>query len=216
MEQRFLGSDLSIQGEVRAHPDTALTYQKYVRSAREDLRWGPEVEPDITSDAAKYAAETERIAERMTQRLIAYERALEHKFPRVIRLSIHRSTGKNKISIPLIPQPGGFGLTPWHSTLLVTADGEFRTELSKDIQDKQKYDIIKRDGQPYFVREKHSDYDWPSYVTIHHKYGGLIVLENTSEAESDKLLTHELELKLASLALRPGGIEVRGFKTLHA
>lgn len=70
MEQRFLGSDLSVQGEVRAHPDTALTYQKYVRSAREDLRWGPEVEPDITSDAGKYAAETERIAERMTQRLI--------------------------------------------------------------------------------------------------------------------------------------------------
>ncbi|KAJ3958254.1 hypothetical protein N0V92_005181 [Colletotrichum tropicale] len=70
MEQRFLGSDLSVQGEVRAHPDTALTYQKYVRSAREDLRWGPEVEPDITSDAAKYASETERIAERMTQRLL--------------------------------------------------------------------------------------------------------------------------------------------------
>ncbi|KAI8169014.1 Amidase 1 [Colletotrichum sp. SAR 10_70] len=216
MEQRFLGSDLSVQGEVRAHPDTALTYQKYVRSAREDLRWGPEVEPDITSDAAKYAAETERIAERMTQRLIAYERALEHKFPRVIRLSIHRSTGKNKISIPLIPQPGGFGLTPWHSTLLVTADGEFRTELSQDLQDTQKYEIVKRDGQPYFVREKHLDFDWPSHVTVHHKYGGLIVLENTSEVENDKLLTHELELKLASLALRLGGVEVRGFKALHA
>ncbi|KAI8261175.1 Amidase 1 [Colletotrichum sp. SAR 10_98] len=216
MEQRFLGSDLSVQGEVRAHPDTALTYQKYVRSAREDLHWGPEVEPDITSDAAKYAAETERIAERMTQRLIAYERALEHKFPRVIRLSIHRSTGKNKISIPLIPQPGGFGLTPWHSTLLVTADGEFRTELSKNLQDTQKYETVKRDGQPYFVREKHSDFDWPSHVTIHHKYGGLIVLENTSEIESDKLLTHELELKLASLSLRRGGVKVRGFKTLHA
>ncbi|KAJ0345826.1 hypothetical protein KNSL1_008070 [Colletotrichum chrysophilum] len=155
MEQRFLGSDLSVQGEVRAHPDTALTYQKYVRSAREDLRWGPEVEPDITSDAAKYAAETERIAERMTQRLI-------------------------------------------------------------DLQDTQKYEIVKRDGQPYFVREKHLDFDWPSHVTIHHKYGGLIVLENTSEAESDKLLTHELELKLASLALRRGGAKVRGFKTLHA
>ncbi|KAJ0268828.1 hypothetical protein COL940_013011 [Colletotrichum noveboracense] len=216
MEQRFLGSDLSVQGEVRAHPDTALTYQKYVRSAREDLRWGPEVESDVTSDVAKYAAETERIAERMTQRLIAYERALEHKFPRVIRLSIHRSTGKNKISIPLIPQPGGFGLTPWHSTLLVTADAEFRTELSKDLQDTQKYEIVKRDGQPYFVREKHLDFDWPSHVTIHHKYGGLIVLENTSEIESDKLLTHELELKLASLALRRGGVKVRGFKTLHA
>lgn len=70
MEKRFLGPDLSVQGEVRAHPDTALTYQKYVKSAREDLRWGPNLDQAIKSNAEKYSAETERIAERMTQRLI--------------------------------------------------------------------------------------------------------------------------------------------------
>lgn len=70
MEKTFLGADLSVQGEVRAHPDTALTYQKYVRSAREDLRWGPNVDQSIKASAEKYSAETERIAERMTQRLV--------------------------------------------------------------------------------------------------------------------------------------------------
>lgn len=70
MEKRFLGADLSIQGEVRAHPDTALTYQKYVKSAREDLRWGPNVDQSIKANAEEYSAETERIAERMTQRLV--------------------------------------------------------------------------------------------------------------------------------------------------
>ncbi|KAF6793735.1 glutamyl-tRNA(Gln) amidotransferase [Colletotrichum sojae] len=212
MERRFLDPNLSVGGEVRDHPDTALTYQKYVRSAREDLRWGPEVDSAVTSDPAKYAAETERVAERMTQRLIAYERALEHSFPRVIRLSIHRSTGKNKISVPLIPQLGKFGVTPWHSTLLVTAQGEFRTRDWSDLRDTSKYEVVKKDGAPYFVRERHADFDWPAHVRISHKYGGRIVLENTSEAEGERALTDELQLKLGNLALRPGGVEARGFQ----
>lgn len=130
----------------------------------------------------------------------------------MIRLSIHRSTGKNKISVPLIPQPGGFGLTPWHSAPLVTAQGEFRTRPSSELRDPRKYEIVKQNGKPYFVREKDPDFDWPEHVKIHHKYGGRIILENTSEDESKKRPTDELELKLANLALRPGGLEVRGFK----
>ncbi|POS70066.1 pyoverdine/dityrosine biosynthesis protein [Diaporthe helianthi] len=211
MEKRFLGVDMSVHGEVRANPDTALTYRKYVKSAREDLRWGPDVAPSIKLDADKYSAETERIAERMTQRLIAYEHALEHKFPRAIRLSIHRSTGKTKISIPLIPQPGEFGLTPWHSTLLVTEQGKFRTKLSKDLADTAKYEVVKKKGRPYFIRERHPDFDWPDYISISHKYGGKILVQNTSQVESEKSLTDEFKLKLANLALRPGGLEVRGF-----
>ncbi|TDZ46123.1 Spore wall maturation protein DIT1 [Colletotrichum trifolii] len=220
MEKRFLGPDLSVQGEVRAHPDTALTYQKYVRSAREDLRWGPDVEQSIISDPDKYATETERVAERMTQRLIvslahgfAYEKALEAKYPEAIRLSIHRSTGKNKISIPLIPQSDGFGLTPWHSTLLVTARrGGFCTKLAKDLADRARYEVIEKDGKPYYVREKHPDFEWPEYVKIHHRYGGKIIVESTSRVDGERGLPDNLKLKLANLALRPEGVEVKGFK----
>lgn len=114
--------------------------------------------------------------------------------------------------MPLIPQPGDFGLTPWHSTLLVTDQGEFRTKLSKDLADPAKYEVVKRNGQPYYVREKHPDFDWPEYVNISFKYGGQVLVENTSQVESEKTLTGESKLKLANLALRPGGVEVRGFK----
>ncbi|TDZ27412.1 Spore wall maturation protein DIT1 [Colletotrichum spinosum] len=212
MEKRFLGPDLGVQGEVRAHPDTALTYQKYVRSAREDLRWGPDVEQSVISDPDKYATETERVAERMTQRLIAYEKALEARCPEAIRLSIHRSTGKNKISIPLIPQSDGFGLTPWHSTLLITAQGGFCTKLTKDLADPAKYEVIEKGGKPYYVREKHPDFEWPEYVKIHHRYGGKIIVENTSRVYDGRGLPDNLKLKLANLALRPEGVEVKGFK----
>lgn len=70
MERRFLDPNLSVGGEVRDHPDTALTYHKFLKSAKEDLLWGPEVDPAVMSDPARYATETERVAERMTQRLI--------------------------------------------------------------------------------------------------------------------------------------------------
>lgn len=95
---------------------------------------------------------------------------------------------------------------------MVTEKGEFRTKLSKDLTDFAKYEVVKRNGQPYYVREKHPDYDWPEYINISYKYGGQILVENTSLVESKKRLTDEFKLKLANLALRPGGLEVRGFK----
>lgn len=80
------------------------------------------------------------------------------------------------------------------------------------MRDTGKYEVIKKNGAPYFVRERHADFDWPAHVRISHKYGGRIVLENTSEAEGERVITDELQLKLGNLALRPGGVEVRGFR----
>lgn len=113
--------------------------------------------------------------------------------------------------MPLIPQPDEFGATPWHSTLLITAQGEFRTRDWRDLRDINNYEVVERDGVPYFVRERHPDFNWPRHVKISHKYDGKLVLENTSNDESKRHLTGELQLKLENLALRPGGLEVRGF-----
>ncbi|KAF4455337.1 glutamyl-tRNA amidotransferase [Fusarium albosuccineum] len=211
--ERFLGPDFDLASQIEKHPDTTLTYQKYIRSAREDLRWGPEIDPAVKDDLDRYAAETVRVAERMTRRLLAYEAALQAKFPGHIRLSIHRSTGKSKISVPLIPQPDGFGLTPWHSSLLVTAEGRFRTGPSKDFRDAEKYQIITKDGKPYFVREKHPDFDWPNHVEISHGYGGQVIVTNKSTKESDKRLDRDSKIKLANLALRFEELEVHGFES---
>ncbi|KAM5343377.1 hypothetical protein ACJ41O_011914 [Fusarium nematophilum] len=212
MEARFLGSDFDLKRQVEVHRDTALTYQKYVKSANEDLRWGPEVDRAIKSDPEKYAAETQQIAERMTKRLLAYEAALEAKFPETIRLSIHRSTGKSKVSIPLIPQPSGFGLTPWHSCILVMANGAYRTGPSAEFRDPERYEVIKKDGRPFFFREKHPDFDWPSYIRIEHGYRERLIVVNSSTDEREQRLDKESKLRLANLALRFGELEVRGFK----
>ncbi|KAH7113623.1 Pyoverdine/dityrosine biosynthesis protein-domain-containing protein [Dactylonectria macrodidyma] len=212
MEARFLGSNFDLKRQIELHQDTALTYQKYVKSAKEDLRWGPEVDPAIKTDPEKYTAEAQRVAERMTKRLLAYEGALEAKFPEAIRLSIHRSTGKSKVSIPLIPQSSGFGLMPWHSCILVTANGMYRTGPSEGFRDPGRYEIITKDGKPYFFREKHPDFNWPPYIRIDHGYGGHLIAVNASTDEREQRLDKDSKLRLANLALRFWELEVRGFK----
>ncbi|KAI9149902.1 Isocyanide synthase xanB [Paramyrothecium foliicola] len=200
MEARYLPADLEVKQMIWEHKDTSLTYQGYIKLANDDLRWGPDLDPAIKNDAEKYAAETRRVAERMTERLLAYEKALEAAFPHHIRLSIHRSTGKAKISIPLIPQPNSFGPQPWHCCVVVTAQGQYLTGHSKDYRDSDEYEIINKDGKPYLVREKHDDFVWPEHIKIHHEYGGKIIVENTST--QDTRLSPELKIKLANLALR--------------
>lgn len=81
METRFLGPDFDLKRHIELHQDTALTYQKYVKSASEDLRWGPEVDPAIKADPKRYAAETQHIAERMTKRLLV--RGIRVHVPRI-------------------------------------------------------------------------------------------------------------------------------------
>ncbi|KAK2038726.1 hypothetical protein LZ31DRAFT_569874 [Colletotrichum somersetense] len=153
LEKRFLDPDFSIEMEIKHHSDTALTYEGFVKGAYDDLRWGSDTPEVVISNAGLYQAEAQRVAKQMTRRLIAYEKALESRFPDSIRLSIHPSSGKSKFSVPLVPQPDCFGLTPWHSCLLVTARGCYRTTWRKDVTDPEAYEVVSRNGIPYFVRE---------------------------------------------------------------
>ncbi|EFQ36782.1 pyoverdine/dityrosine biosynthesis protein, partial [Colletotrichum graminicola M1.001] len=154
LEKGFLDPNFNIEREIKDHPDTALTYRGFVKGAYDDLRWGPNIPEAVKSNEDMYQAEARRVGEQMTRRLIvrnrtsiarrpltdtctqqAYERALEFRFPDSIRISIHPSTGTSKFSIPLIPQPDCFGLTPWHSCVLVTAQGDNRTTWVQHVTD---------------------------------------------------------------------------------
>ena len=94
---------------------------------------------------------------------------------------------------------------------MVAASGEYRTGNARDFRNLDKYEVIKKDGVPYFLRERHPDFDWPSHVKLYHKYGGQAVLVNESNDKEKKQLDGDLKLKLANVALRLGGVEVRGF-----
>ncbi|KAK2052335.1 pyoverdine/dityrosine biosynthesis protein [Colletotrichum caudatum] len=159
LEKRFLPPDFSIEEEIKNHRDTALTYRGFVKGAEDDLRWGPHISQDITSNEDRYRVEAQRVGQRMTERLIVShwtasdQTALFFRFPDSIRISIHPSTGESKFSVPLVPQPDCFGLTPWHSCLLVTAQGDYRTTWAKNVTSPEKYELVYRNDIPYFVRE---------------------------------------------------------------
>ena len=134
------------------------------------------------------------------------------KFSSYIQLSLHEATGKTKYSIPLIPQSQGYPLTPWRSCVLVTTSGEYLTRNSKDLKEKpDQYEIIQKDGAPYFVREKHVDFEWPDHVQLYHKYGGRALLVNTSKKNDKLTMSDAMKTKLESLKKRLGTVELIGF-----
>lgn len=70
MESRFLPIDFDLEQRIREDRDTQLTYEKYIKSAHQDLRWGPDVKEEIKTDAERYTVETKEVAKRMTKRLL--------------------------------------------------------------------------------------------------------------------------------------------------
>lgn len=60
------------------------------------------------------------------------------------------------------------------------------------------------------MREKHSDFEWPESVQLHYQYGRKVVIENTSS--EDLLLTEELKVKLANIAVKFSQVELHGFR----
>jgi pyoverdine/dityrosine biosynthesis protein Dit1 len=209
MENRFLIPDFNLEEKIRNNQDTFLTFQKFMKSAREDVLWGPSIDPNLLCDLEEYATETVKIAKTMTKRLLAYENAIESRFTQLIRLSIHRSTGKIKISIPLIPQKDVFGLMPWHSCVVISAKGGYQTGFSKDFR--ATHNLIRKDGEPYFLREKHPLFDeWQAKVNIDHAYGGEVIVTNAGEGPQQ--LNESDRERLADLAiLFRRRVQIRGF-----
>ncbi|KAI1299711.1 Pyoverdine/dityrosine biosynthesis protein-domain-containing protein [Xylaria venustula] len=111
--------------------------------------------------AKKAASSPESIATQMIQRGKAYGRALSANLIDYLRLSIHDSTGKDKISLALIPNPhekGSVGLMPWRSTVAVDSDGSYRTIYPDQVRDT--HELVYKNGQPYSYRERSELFNW--------------------------------------------------------
>jgi hypothetical protein len=170
---RFADPSFNWRRAVRDSQDVALTYKGYLKFLSEDMRYQPQME-GLTGK--RYKGAIEAVAQKMIINGHAFARAVEHKFGDCIRLSIHASSGKTKLSVPLIPQdPTNIGRTPWHSCIAVGIDGSFQTVHSADVRDT--HELVYRDGRPYFFREKNELYNWaPLEVEFEHLYPqGLVV-----------------------------------------
>jgi pyoverdine/dityrosine biosynthesis protein Dit1 len=124
-----------------------MTHAKYLRFVKQDLAFNEKHLALSPEDQAANIADT---AKEMMGRWKAFSAALAAVPTQYVRLSIHDSGGKDKLSMAVIPQQekGALGATPWHSTLVVEADGGLRTVQRSEV-DGEAYHLVYRGGRPY-------------------------------------------------------------------
>ncbi|OKL58068.1 hypothetical protein UA08_06627 [Talaromyces atroroseus] len=208
MSSEYFDPNFDIETELQTDPDTKATFNGFFSRMSEDLKWGKGFDAAVAAGQAAYDAEVARVVKIEMQRLIAYEKLINVTLGNHIRLSIHPSIGKNKISIPLLPHEGKFGDMPWHASVLVLSNGEIKTGDAKDFRDH--YEIVNKNGRPYYFRERSTLYDWSVPVEIQHSYKEVLI---KNPGEGEQLLQLEDRLKLARCIVLHKGqtVHVEGF-----
>ncbi|CAG8171300.1 unnamed protein product [Penicillium salamii] len=180
---------------LKSDEDYLRTYNGYDKFMKVDLKFSP-----VTKDCAgpkQYKKKIKSIAKKMIVRGVEYAELVRQIYPDSLRLSIHPSSGKTKLSCPLIPQKDSFSMSPWHCSVAVLVDGKFIT--AHKSSHRQKFDLVERSGQPYFFRESSPLFKWDATVDFEHCYGQNLVVR----VQKDREEPSELDLdKLALLAIQ--------------
>lgn len=96
----------------------------------------------------------------------AFARAVQEKFPKSVRLSIHRSTGQSKLSIGLLPTTSCW-TTPWHCSMATKLDGTVQTGPRESFDNDPTFELVNDEfGRPSYYREKSDLFSWRKNVTI--------------------------------------------------
>ncbi|KAF1937638.1 hypothetical protein EJ02DRAFT_458537 [Clathrospora elynae] len=127
--------------------DMQTTHKKYLEFLKQDLAFN---ERHIALSPEDRAANIANTAKEMMGRWKAFSAALAAVPTQYVRLSIHDSGGKDKLSMAVIPQQekGALGATPWHSAVVIEADGAMRTVQRYKV-DQEAYQLVYRGGRPY-------------------------------------------------------------------
>ena len=132
--------------------DMQMTHTKYLEFLSQDLAVN---EKHLALSPEGQAANIAETAKDMMGRWKSFATAMAAVPTQYVRLSIHDSGGKDKLSMAVIPQQekGALGATPWHSTLVIEKDGSLRS-VQRHKVDTNSYQLINRNGQPYFFQAK--------------------------------------------------------------
>ncbi|KAG5751709.1 hypothetical protein H9Q69_003536 [Fusarium xylarioides] len=147
---RFGKDDIDIDKEIEKDPDTKMTYLGYRRFLESDLKHIFPVGNGRTANA--YRRDVRYLAKQMLIRGYAFAAAVKHGFPDHLRLSIHQSTGKQKVSICLLNTKTGF-TTPWHCCVALTATGEWTSAPKGEYLKDPNMKVIHEDGRPSYFQE---------------------------------------------------------------
>ncbi|QDS76248.1 hypothetical protein FKW77_001094 [Venturia effusa] len=165
---------------IKNDPDTLATYMGYKKFLASDLAQEPWVAAASGKEKKTRLAE---IAKKMLARGRMYANAIKECMGDCVRLSIHPSQDKTKLSISLVPQSrGNPGYTPWHSCVAVELDGTYRTGHAADFRNT--YDLVYRDGRPHHFRARSDLFKWDTDVDFEFLYPcGLAIRPSNSAAQ---------------------------------
>ncbi|KAF2475878.1 Clavaminate synthase-like protein [Lindgomyces ingoldianus] len=209
---RYQDLDFEADMATKSDEDVHMTHRSYIELLGKDLALREDFQS--LSPEAKASAICS-IAKSMMGRWKAFAAALEANRKEYIRLSIHDSTGKGKLSMSLLPQGrGALGFTPWHSSVSVELDGSYRTVHASDVRDS--HTLVYKNGRPHCFRAKSDLFNWPLDglgIEIEHLYPcGMIIrpvgVHDSSSAPSIRAIPMR---KVRQLSHTFSPIVLRGF-----
>ncbi|KAI0107957.1 Pyoverdine/dityrosine biosynthesis protein-domain-containing protein [Hypoxylon sp. NC0597] len=155
--QQFSRPDYDVSLRISEDEDTCLTYRGYIKFLETDLQ---NVYPiGDGRSKSKYKRGVEYIAKQMLMRGDAFARAVRERFSDRLRLSIHASTGENKLSIKLLPTDTMF-TTPWHCSIAFRLDGTTITGHRSEFDTDGTFELVYEDNRPSYFREKSDLLSW--------------------------------------------------------
>ncbi|KAI0839473.1 Pyoverdine/dityrosine biosynthesis protein-domain-containing protein [Hypoxylon sp. FL0890] len=155
--KQFSRPDYDVSLRISEDEDTCLTYRGYIKFLENDLQ---NVYPiGEGRSKSKYKRGVEYIARQMLIRGDAFARAVRERFPDQLRLSIHASTGENKLSINLLPTDTMF-TTPWHCSIAFRLDGTTVTGHRSEFDADDTFELVYEDDRPSYFREKSNLLSW--------------------------------------------------------
>lgn len=193
----------------KSSSDMQMTHTKYLEFLKSDLLLN---EKWLSRTPEQQAVAISETAKAMMGRWKAFAAALEANRTDYVRLSIHDSGGKDKLSMALIPQAqrGALGATPWHSVVVAELDGSYRS-VQRHTVDQQKYELIHHNGRPYFFRARSELFDWSTDgcdATFEHLYPTGLIIRPTSGAPPVTAIPMK---KVSDLASTFSPVVLRGF-----
>jgi alpha-ketoglutarate-dependent taurine dioxygenase len=144
----------------------------------------------------------------MLKRGEAFARAMRENFQDHVRLSIHPSTGEDKISINVLPL--GKTMTPWHNTVAFKLDGTLIAGHRHEFQQMSDMELVYEDGRPSYFRERSHVYDWAKPVTFEPMYPCGIMIRPAQGLKRPSISIIEAR-KVRELAVQNSPVVLRGF-----
>jgi alpha-ketoglutarate-dependent taurine dioxygenase len=208
---RYGDRDFDAEVVAESNEDVRMTLAGYQKFLRKDLAYDPRL--NGLSEVER-SLRYQQIAKQMMSRWKAFAAAMEANMGGLVRLSIHDSAGKGKLSMALVPQEKGImGLTPWHSAVAIELDGSYRTIHTAELTDG--YELVRKNGRSFCYRAKSDMFDWSDAglkVAFEHLYPcGLIIRPEASADGTAPSMTAIPGEKVRKLANTFSPIVMRGF-----